>query len=72
VVRLPLSRAFIKAIRASACNQVVLASVAGFASPTQLSKVIHGRVLPTPLVVERLSKLADFVQYTGDLFMVRK
>ncbi len=67
-----LSPAFRQAIRASACNQVTLAAVAGYASPTQLSKALQGPVVPTPLALDRLNKLAAFVQYTGDLFEVRR
>lgn len=63
-----LDPAFVKAIRASTHNQVVLASLAGFASPSQLSKVVHRKLTVTPLTTARLKVLAEVVHYTGDLF----
>jgi len=64
--KLALARSFVRALRDSDKSRFVLSHAAGFASKTQLSTFLNSpRVRATPLVRERLTRLAGVLDYDG-------
>ncbi len=58
-----------RGIRTSGPSLTSLATASGFPSLPHLSKLLYAdRVPMTPLVIERLKKLAEIIQFKGDLF----
>lgn len=69
IPRLPLARAFVRAVRNSDYNLVKLAALSGFAANTQLSDHLNSRRVPvTALNRGRFQTLAEIVGYDGPVF----
>jgi hypothetical protein len=69
VPRQQLDRVFVRAVRASGHSLVTLATLANFASYTQLSALLSTRrVRASALTIERLRALAVVIADDGPLF----
>jgi hypothetical protein len=65
----PLSKQFLRAIRASGSTHEQLARLAGFPSRWSVAFVVcNGKSRNTPLFIERLHKLAEGIGYDGPVF----
>ena len=66
-----LTPEFRRAVRTSGTTMTTLATCASFPKLSHLSPLLHAdTVAMTPIVVERLRKLAEVINFRGDVFEV--
>jgi len=71
--RAQISPDFVRKVHACGKPRVVLAALSGWPAQNHLSEDLTARrVKVTPLLIERLTKLASAVDYHGPLFKVPK